>query len=111
METQSLANSGHNIHAISYGWLYNNKQQVFGLLRSIAQDLIKIPEGLVCLQENFLVDPTRKYPIETEMDFDVVNWQNQTKKYQIWSNIEFDTEFDFYRYRRQGLVKNQIIAV
>jgi len=111
LETQSLANSGHNIHAISYGWLYNNKQQVFGLLRSIAQDLIEIPEGLVCLQENFLVDPTRKYPIETEMDFDVVNWKNHTKKYQIWSNIEFDTEFDFYRYRRQGLVKNQIIAV
>lgn len=110
---QSVVGSGHNLHAISYGWLYQNKQEVFRALRCIAQDFMDLPAGLICLQENFLLDPKVAYPVETQLDFDILSWQDRTKKYQIWPMMSFDTEFDFdfYRYRRQGMIKNKIIAV
>jgi radical SAM superfamily enzyme YgiQ (UPF0313 family) len=107
----AFVKGGHGIHAISYEFMYKNKSEAFNLGKQVAESFINLDPNVVTLQENFIYDSNQNYPIFVELNFDLLknNKHNHLKKYEISPKKILDSEFDFYRYRRHGLIKNKII--
>jgi hypothetical protein len=91
--------------------MYKNKSEAFNLGKQVAESFINLDPNVVTLQENFIYDSNQNYPIFVELNFDLLknNKHNHLKKYEISPKKILDSEFDFYRYRRHGLIKNKII--
>jgi hypothetical protein len=92
-------------------WLYENRHAMYKSLRSIVSDIMALPHGLVQMQENFVIDPMVKYPLEITVPFDIHTWEDRTSTYNIMPKMKLSQNFDFYRYRRNSLHKNNIIAL
>jgi hypothetical protein len=108
--TTSLIKSGHNIHSLSFEFLYNHKHQAYQLSRSAAENFCSLEPGIVTFQNNFVFDSNQTFPVTVHLEFDLFSWQNSAHIYNIVPRISTDQEFDFYRYRRQGLLKNKFTA-
>lgn len=104
----SFVKGGHGIHAISYGFMYQNKFEAYNLGRIVAENFVNIDPNIVIFQENFIYDADQKYPILLELDFNLVENLTKSEKYEISPRSSIDEKFDFYRYRRQGLIKNKL---
>jgi putative methyltransferase len=110
LKLDQFTKGGHVIHASSYEFIYNNKQQAYELSQTAAKNFCDLPTGLIQLQNSFIFDPEQSFPITVNLDFDLNSWQENNCSYKIEPNITTtDQEFDFYRYRRLGLIKNKII--
>lgn len=107
---ESITGGGHALHARSYAWLYQNRTAVYQSLRFFISKLLTLPPSVIQLQENFLIDPEVKYPLQVTSEFDFDDWSDQPSLYKIVPRVNPEKDFDFYRYRRQGFMKNQIIA-
>jgi hypothetical protein len=99
---------GHGIHALSYGFMYENRNEAYALARQVAESFCELEPGLDTVQQNFIFDPEQQYPVQAELDFDLSTWTNTTTCYTINPKMYLNKEFDFYQYRRQGLIKNKI---
>ena len=84
---------GHNLHALSYGFVYENRHEAYRLAIEVA-DLFRQSDSVVKqLQQNFLYDETKSYPLHID-------------GYKIIPRLS--GSFEFYRNRRQGSFKNKI---
>lgn len=84
---------GHNIHALSYDYLYEKRELVYNLSIQAAK-YFNIDNNVIFeIQKNFLYEEEKNYPIRIE-------------NYLIESKMS--GPFNFYQTRRQGLFKNKI---
>lgn len=88
---------GHGIHALSYDFIYNNKKLAYKLAEKVANSMHKLPNHVVKIQQNYLFDNNIQYPV-------VIDHHN--KKTIVSPKLEKSAEFNFYLYRRLGLLKN-----
>jgi putative methyltransferase len=102
---------GHSIHAVSYGFVYGNKEQAYALSLEIARTFAEVETDLVSIQSNFLFDPLQSYPIDISLPYSITSWQETETHYRIKPRAVIEKDFDFYRSRRQGLIKNHIMQV
>jgi hypothetical protein len=108
LKFDNFTNSGHGIHALSYRFMYENKNQASELAREVAESFCEVEQGLINIQNNFIYDPSQQFPITVDLAFDLYNWQDEPCRYEINLKASIDEEFDFYSYRRRGLIKNKI---
>ena len=108
LKFDNFTKGGHGIHALSYEFIYDNKNQAYELAREVAKSFCDLESGLIDIQTNFIYDPGQKFPITVDLGLDLQSWQDGPFCYEISSKAKIDGEFDFYRYRRQGLIKNKI---
>jgi radical SAM superfamily enzyme YgiQ (UPF0313 family) len=115
LHTGNLLNSsksrGHTLHSISYEYFYQNKSQAFNLGKTVAESFTNIENSVNLYQENFIYDETQTYPINLTLDFNFLDNKNESLEYQIIPREPLNEKFDFYRYRRQGLIKNRLRKV
>lgn len=102
---------GHGIHALSYGFIYDNKKEAYALAKTVAESFCEVDQGIIDLQNNFIYDYSQQFPIEIELNFDLLTWKDEKSLYGISPKSTIDGEFDFYRYRRHGLIKNKITKI
>jgi len=102
---------GHGIHALSYGFMYENKLQAYALAKTVTQSFGELEPGIEQIQNNFIFDLNQQYPVAISAEFDLSTWQNSNNTYYINPKIKNTKEFDFYQYRRQGLIKNKIVKI
>jgi hypothetical protein len=105
----SSIKSGHGIHTQSFEFMYMHKHQAYQLAKSVAENFCRLDSGIVTLQNNFVFDTNQKFPIMVELDFDLFSWQNSECIYSVIPSMSVDKKFDFYRHRRQGLLKNKFV--
>jgi putative methyltransferase len=108
LKFDNFTNGGHGIHALSYGFIYDNKKKAYALARAVAESFCDVEQGVIDIQTNFIFDPSQQFPISVDLDFDLLTWEDDKSSYEITPKATIDGEFDFYRYRRQGLIKNKI---
>ena len=111
LKFDNFTKGGHGIHALSYGFIYENKKQAYALAQEVAESFCEIETGLIDVQTNYIYDPGQKFPITVNLSFDLLTWQDEPCYYTINPKATIDGEFDFYRYRRQGLIKNKITKI
>jgi len=95
--SEEYAKGGHGIHALSYSFMYDNKSHACAFAEQIANTLYHAPQSVVTVQEHFLFDKNVEYPVIV---------QHENKTITISPKLSANTEFEFYLYRRQGLLKN-----
>lgn len=110
--TASGQQGGHAMYALSYKFIYDNKQQVFDLAQQVAEQFASLPNGLEKLQENVIFDFDQNYPIDVQVDLDIRSWKPSKTQYTISRNERFNdldpNDIDYYRLRRAGVYKNKI---
>jgi hypothetical protein len=111
MQLDNFTGGGHTIHSLSYEFIYNHKQHAFALAQQVAEHFVQLEPGVAELQTNFIFDPDQSFPVTCQLDFDLDTWQDAVCSYEITPKINTSQEFDFYRYRRQSLIKNKIKQV
>lgn len=111
LSSADKSGGGHVLHARSFTWLHQNRHKVYDSIKKMVSTLIDLPDSLIQLQQNYLIDPEVKYPVKLNLAFDISTWRFQSQNYEILPRLDPTKNFDFYRYRRQGLVKNKIIAL
>ena len=103
---------GHAMYAISYRFVYDNRQAVFDLAEQVAEQFAPLPEGLARLQANVIFDFDQEYPVTISSDYNIMSWSHQPTQYRISRNPRFSDldpmDIDYYRLRRAGVYKNQI---
>jgi radical SAM superfamily enzyme YgiQ (UPF0313 family) len=102
---------GHGIHALSYGFMYENKAQAYELAKTVTQSFSELEPGIEQIQNNFIFDLNQQYPVAVDLDFNLSTWHNGNNTYHIDPKMKDTKEFDFYQYRRQGLIKNKIVKI
>lgn len=105
----SFTKNGHGIHTQSFEFMYNHKHQAYQLAKLVAENFCRLNSGIVTLQNNFVFDTNQEFPIIVELDFDLISWQNSACIYSVIPKMSVDKKFDFYRHRRQGLLKNKFV--
>lgn len=98
----------HGLHGFSYKFFFDNQKQIFELARSVAKQFATLDQGIWELQSNYIVDPNSTYPITVASDVNVSTWTREPVTYKVNSKISIDDTFDFYQYRKQGLVRNKL---
>jgi hypothetical protein len=101
--------SGHGIHALSYEFVYNNRNQAYALSQAVAELFGHVPDSVISVQKNFVYDPDQSYPVRVDTEYDLANWESAPSQYVIDAKFPIGQEFDFYALRRQGLVKNKFV--
>ena len=121
--------SGHSIHAISFEWMYHQRNNAFDFIKSSAEKITTLPLWVLELQRAFIFDPNTQYPLTIRGDYDIINELDQLIEYNITSplvigntnkdrwgiteltnpNEKTDIKFNFYVYRRKGLLKNLLL--
>jgi radical SAM superfamily enzyme YgiQ (UPF0313 family) len=111
LKFDNFTKGGHGIHALSYGFIYDNKKEAYALAKTVAESFCEVDQGIIDLQNNFIYDYSQQFPIEIKLNFDLLTWKDEKSLYAISPKSTIDGEFDFYRYRRQGLIKNKITKI
>ena len=111
IQLDNFTGGGHTIHSLSYEFIYNHKQHAFALAQQVAEHFVQLEPGVAELQTNFIFDQDQSFPVTCQLDFDLDTWQDAVCSYEITPKINTSQEFDFYRYRRQSLIKNKIKRV
>jgi len=98
----------HGLHGFSYKFFFDNQKQIFALARQVAESFAELDRGIWELQSNFIVDPKSTYPVTVHSDININTWTKQPVTYEVNSKIQINNTFDFYQYRKQGLVRNKL---
>ena len=98
----------HGLHGFSYKFFFENQKLVFELARKVAESFAPLDQGVWELQSTSIVDPTTTYPMTVSSNIDIKNWTVTPCLYEVNSKIQVDDQFDFYQYRKQGLVRNKL---
>jgi putative methyltransferase len=99
--------NGHGIHALSYGFMYENRFKAYALAKTVAESFCELEPGIDLLQNNFIFDSEQQYPVTAQIDFDLSTWQDGANCYEIRPKTTATKQFDLYQFRRQGLLKNR----
>lgn len=101
--------NGHTLYAASYKFIYENKDKAYQLSKQVAESFGVIDENIDKLQTHFVFDNNQEYPAIVNLDLDISTGEPISTVYEVVPRIETSVDFDFYRFRRQGLIKNKII--
>jgi len=106
---------GQAIFALSYLFVYQHKQAIFNLARTVAESFAELPAGLTELQEHVILDLATEYPVVINSAVDIRTWLPADQQYLVSRNERFRDldpgDTDYYRLRRFGVHKNRIEAV
>jgi radical SAM superfamily enzyme YgiQ (UPF0313 family) len=108
LKFDNFTKGGHGIHSLSYGYMYTNKSHAYELVKEVAKSFCQLDKGIEDIQHNFIYDSEQKFPITINLYFDLFTGVDKQCVYEISLKEEINDEFDFYRYRRHGLIKNKI---
>jgi len=104
------AKGGHGIHAISYKYIYDNQLHAIDVAIQVAEQITgNLPDSIKNLQNNYVFNPNVSYPVKIESEFDIDTWDKEDRIYNITAKLELTDGFEFYTWRRKGLLKNRII--
>jgi radical SAM superfamily enzyme YgiQ (UPF0313 family) len=98
----------HGLHGFSYKFFFDNQKKIFEIARQVAESIVPLDQGVWELQSNYIVDPNINYPLTIASDVNINTWIKEPTNYEINSKIRVDDQFDFYQYRKQGLVRNKL---
>jgi hypothetical protein len=98
----------HGLHGFSYKFFFDNQKKIFEIARQVAESITPLDQGIWELQSNYIVDPNINYPLTVASDVIINTWIKEPTNYEINSKIRVDDQFDFYQYRKQGLVRNKL---
>jgi radical SAM superfamily enzyme YgiQ (UPF0313 family) len=98
----------HGLHGFSYKFFFDNQKKIFEIARQVAESITPLDQGIWELQSNYIVDPNINYPLTVASDVNINTWIKEPTNYEINSKIRVDDQFDFYQYRKQGLVRNKL---
>jgi len=99
---------GHAIHSISYKIIYDNRKHVSSLALSVLDEIHSGADRSIAeLQDLFVYDSSKKYPLETETDYNLYTGDTTRTIYQFTSQTDQMIE-DFYVLRRKGFLKNTV---
>lgn len=102
--------AGHALHTISLSFLYDNREECYNIGQQLAQHFGADGQEVDQLQRNFIFNLNTKYPIQVESKFDLESGESGNFVYQIQDQLR-SQNFDFYRARRRGLLKNKLIKL
>jgi radical SAM superfamily enzyme YgiQ (UPF0313 family) len=102
---------GHGLHSMSYDYFYDNRSSIYELIESVAEDFGITNRSLFDINRLFVFDRTATYPMTVTTDYDLETYSKNNTTYQVMSRITDSENFNFYFYRRQGLVKNKFKKV
>ena len=77
----------------------------------MAESFAPLDKGIWELQSNYIVNPNTQYPLTVASDINVNTWTKEPATYEVNSKIQMSDQFDFYQYRKQGLVRNKLTLV
>jgi hypothetical protein len=100
---------GHALHAMSYKYIYDNKDIAVDLALETLSELTNYDSRIEQLQRAFIVDSATNYPCIVSTDYNVFSGKLLTTQYTFTpkeKNLTFD---DFYILRRKGLIQNQLL--
>jgi radical SAM superfamily enzyme YgiQ (UPF0313 family) len=100
---------GHGLGSDSFKFFYELKEQAIELAKTCLEHFGTAPEILSDLQQNFVYDQTQQYPIQINSPWDVLTWVDKPSKYTINQKGQITDDFNFYFYRRKGLLKNLFV--
>lgn len=102
---------GHALHAMSYKYIYDNKDIAVKLAMETLSELTNYDSRIEQLQRAFIVDSATEYPCIVSTDYNVFSGKTLTTQYTFTpkeKNLTFD---DFYILRRKGLIQNQLSLI
>lgn len=99
---------GHALHSADMPLHYENRQRCFELARAVAQHFGIDEYSVEQLQQHFIYDSMHEYPLTLGANFDLGQGTGDPVQYTISSKISNTENFDFYRARRKGFLKNDI---
>jgi hypothetical protein len=96
--------------------MYEQKKYLYEWLATLVKSMADLPQSVQLLQENFIFDYDKQYPIFIESDFDVKTWEQKKTIYSVETHEKFFklrdySEQDFFRLRRQGIHKNRFLEI
>jgi hypothetical protein len=103
--------AGHTIHARSYSFFYENKSEIYQHVLLVCNKFWQVPSAVQQLQENFIYDPDQNLPLSLPVDLNIYTNDIGVFNCTITSKMSKSSTFDFYRLRRQGLIKNKLTFV
>jgi radical SAM superfamily enzyme YgiQ (UPF0313 family) len=98
---------GNGIHAMSYEYLFNNREMVNQFALNFVRQLTDIPDSIAELQNHFVYNENSVYPVTVLSDYNVRTWEKNKTIYQIENNISKGNYHNIYAIRRKGLIKNK----
>lgn len=107
IKTEGYNKGGHGIHSASYGFFYANRDKIYDLVKIAAAKFEIIDPDIFLANNNFIFNFDETYPKKINLNFNLTDWKKQKVVYSVESRISKKTDFDFYFYRRQGLIKNK----
>jgi putative methyltransferase len=99
---------GHGIHSVSYEYFFQRQGQIKSFASDVARSFVDIDPSVEILNSNFLFSPEQDYPLFIDLEFDPMDWKKEKSRCILSSQLLMDENFDFYKFRRQGLIKNKI---
>jgi hypothetical protein len=98
---------GNGIHAMSYEYLFNNKEMINRFALNFVKQLTDIPNSIAELQNHFVYDENIVYPIKVLSDYNTQTWEKSKIIYQIKNNVSKGSYQNIFAIRRKGLIKNK----
>ena len=83
----------------------------YQLGRACTQTFTDSTTAIDQLQTNLVYDHSVKYPMEITVPVDIKTWKLEDTTYSIQTKNIADENFNFFRQRRKGLLRNKIIKV
>jgi hypothetical protein len=103
-----MRGSGKKLHAFNSEWIYLNRRQAYTLAYEVAGALVPVDHEALVLQENFLYDDTKTYPLLLDVNFNVRTWQPEPCQIEITPNVKDIANFNAFRAKHLGLLRNNI---
>jgi putative methyltransferase len=105
-DPHNLGGKGKKINEFGFDFMYNNMQLVYQLIEDAIKPLTELDSSVVALQKNMVFDQTVDYPIYVDSKVNIKTWQSESCQYEIKSNDIVLEDFNFFRARRAGKIKN-----
>jgi radical SAM superfamily enzyme YgiQ (UPF0313 family) len=107
IKVEGYTKGGHGIHSMSYEYFYIHRKEIYDFINPVAEKFGLYDSDIIDANRNFIFNVDETYPKIFELKFNITDWQNVPTTYSVESRINSKENFDFYFYRRQGLIKNR----
>tara|TARA_B100000214_G_scaffold118581_1_gene83738 strand:- start:260 stop:1195 length:936 start_codon:yes stop_codon:yes gene_type:complete len=113
---------GHTLHAGSFAFMFNNKEEIFSEVKNMIRSLqpmieewcdvqSPIDDNILEAQKCFIFDENMTYPHTFKSNYDLETWEEKNIDYLIdteFKNFDKNNPHEVFILRRKGLLKNQI---
>ena len=113
---------GHTLHAGSFAFMFNNKEEIFSEVKNMIRSLqpmieewcdvqSPIDDNILEAQKCFIFDENMTYPHTFKSNYDLETWEEKNIDYLIdteFKNFDKNNPHEVFILRRKGLLKNQM---